>query len=190
MISFYRTPIFADPTWYLVVPSIYSVFEPSAYLLCAIMPTLRHLTRRVARSAGWPSSAGYASYRAEGPSQGISARVRSKLRAGSSVGETSDKRSEGDLEMQRLGEVGSGWSRVEAGRHSGVGDVEQLEGIVCKTDVTMYVETADGPWGKVGGEREGESSLEEKNWAGVREGFGDEVPLRASAKGVSDDVVT
>ncbi|PVI05944.1 hypothetical protein DM02DRAFT_650242 [Periconia macrospinosa] len=40
IVSFYTIPIFDDPTYYLIQPSIYSVVEPSAYLICAIMPQL------------------------------------------------------------------------------------------------------------------------------------------------------
>ncbi|CAI6257157.1 unnamed protein product [Periconia digitata] len=46
LVSFYTIPIFPDATYYLIQPAIYSVVEPSAYLICAIMPTLRHLAHR------------------------------------------------------------------------------------------------------------------------------------------------
>ncbi|CRG92444.1 alpha-xylosidase, putative [Talaromyces islandicus] len=49
---FYTVPLFADPTWYASGgPMIYALVEPSIYMIASILPTTRHLYRRVYRKA-------------------------------------------------------------------------------------------------------------------------------------------
>jgi hypothetical protein len=170
MVSFHTVPIFSDPTWYLIEPSIYSVVEPSAYLVCTIMPTLRHLTRRIARVAGFSTSSGYTTY----DDASVSRHVRSKL---NSKALTGSKAPERDIEMQGSGE--RGWSKIERGTDGGREEIA-LGGIVCKTDITTYVEHGDSmPWRKNKKDRE-ESSTDDKSSTGARDGFGDEVPLQVT----------
>ncbi|OAA54058.1 hypothetical protein ISF_08538 [Cordyceps fumosorosea ARSEF 2679] len=47
---FFTTPLFSDPTWYASGgPMIYALVEPSIYMVASILPTTRHLLRRVLR---------------------------------------------------------------------------------------------------------------------------------------------
>ncbi|KAM3490975.1 hypothetical protein MY3957_005752 [Beauveria namnaoensis] len=47
---FFTTPLFTDPTWYASGgPMIYALVEPSIYMIASILPTTRHLLRRVHR---------------------------------------------------------------------------------------------------------------------------------------------
>lgn len=47
---FFTTPLFSDPTWYASGgPMIYALVEPSIYMIASILPTTRHLYRRVHR---------------------------------------------------------------------------------------------------------------------------------------------
>ncbi|OAA37542.1 hypothetical protein BBO_07572 [Beauveria brongniartii RCEF 3172] len=47
---FFTTPLFTDPTWYASGgPMIYALVEPSIYMIASILPTTRHLVRRVHR---------------------------------------------------------------------------------------------------------------------------------------------
>jgi hypothetical protein len=47
---FFTVPLFADPTWYASDgPMIYALVEPSIYMIASILPTTRHLYRRVCR---------------------------------------------------------------------------------------------------------------------------------------------
>ncbi|KAF2820726.1 hypothetical protein CC86DRAFT_471275 [Ophiobolus disseminans] len=49
---FFTTPLFSDPTWYASGgPMIYALVEPSIYMIASIIPTTRHLYRRVRRKA-------------------------------------------------------------------------------------------------------------------------------------------
>ncbi|QKX53360.1 uncharacterized protein TRUGW13939_00438 [Talaromyces rugulosus] len=48
---FFTTPLFSDPTWYASGgPMIYALIEPSIYMIASILPTTRHLYRRVYRN--------------------------------------------------------------------------------------------------------------------------------------------
>ncbi|KAF2737779.1 hypothetical protein EJ04DRAFT_460471 [Polyplosphaeria fusca] len=50
--TFFTTPLFSDPTWYASGgPMIYALVEPSIYMIASILPTTRHLYRRVRRKA-------------------------------------------------------------------------------------------------------------------------------------------
>lgn len=47
---FFTTPLFSDPTWYASGgPMIYALVEPSIYMIASIIPTTRHLYRRLHR---------------------------------------------------------------------------------------------------------------------------------------------
>ncbi|OAA67740.1 hypothetical protein LEL_10363 [Akanthomyces lecanii RCEF 1005] len=47
---FFTTPLFSDPTWYASGgPMIYALVEPSIYMIASILPTTRHLYRRLHR---------------------------------------------------------------------------------------------------------------------------------------------
>ncbi|KAJ5477640.1 hypothetical protein N7530_003149 [Penicillium desertorum] len=47
---FFTVPLFSDPTWYASGgPMIYALVEPSIYMIASILPTPRHLYRRVCR---------------------------------------------------------------------------------------------------------------------------------------------
>ncbi|KAM3430238.1 hypothetical protein NHJ13734_007833 [Beauveria thailandica] len=47
---FFTTPLFTDPTWYASGgPMIYALVEPSIYMIASILPTTRHLLRRLHR---------------------------------------------------------------------------------------------------------------------------------------------
>ncbi|KAK2760800.1 hypothetical protein FQN54_002038 [Arachnomyces sp. PD_36] len=47
---FFTTPLFDDPTWYASGgPMIYALVEPSIYMIAGILPTTRHLYRRLHR---------------------------------------------------------------------------------------------------------------------------------------------
>ncbi|OQE08731.1 hypothetical protein PENFLA_c125G07680 [Penicillium flavigenum] len=47
---FFTVPLFSDPTWYASGgPMIYALVEPSIYMIASILPTTRHLYRRVCR---------------------------------------------------------------------------------------------------------------------------------------------
>ncbi|CEJ93151.1 hypothetical protein VHEMI08761 [[Torrubiella] hemipterigena] len=47
---FFTTPLFSDPTWYASGgPMIYALVEPSIYMIASILPTTRHLYRRLYR---------------------------------------------------------------------------------------------------------------------------------------------
>lgn len=49
---FFTVPLFDDPTWYASGgPMIYALVEPSIYMIASILPTTRHLYRRVCRNA-------------------------------------------------------------------------------------------------------------------------------------------
>ncbi|KAF2634696.1 hypothetical protein P280DRAFT_494128 [Massarina eburnea CBS 473.64] len=49
---FFTVPLFSDPTWYASGgPMIYALVEPSIYMIASILPTTRHLYRRVRRNA-------------------------------------------------------------------------------------------------------------------------------------------
>ncbi|KAH7348013.1 integral membrane protein PTH11-like protein [Pyrenochaeta sp. MPI-SDFR-AT-0127] len=49
---FFTVPLFSDPTWYASGgPMIYALVEPSIYMIASILPTTRHLYRRVSRKA-------------------------------------------------------------------------------------------------------------------------------------------
>ncbi|KAF1358674.1 hypothetical protein EJ07DRAFT_37120, partial [Lizonia empirigonia] len=49
---FFAVPLFSDPTWYASGgPMIYALVEPSIYMIASILPTTRHLYRRVHRNA-------------------------------------------------------------------------------------------------------------------------------------------
>lgn len=49
---FFTVPLFSDPTWYASGgPMIYALVEPSIYMIASILPTTRHLYRRVHRKA-------------------------------------------------------------------------------------------------------------------------------------------
>ena len=179
MESFYRIPIFSDPTWYLIQPSIYSVVEPSAYLICAIMPTLRHLTRRIARAVGLSTSQGYLSYGRTAASGEATGRVRSILRHLSSKGPEASKAPDLDVEMEIFREQGGGWNKIKADK--GAGSERASHGILRKTDVNVYVEQATSSSGYVVKNSEGvgeESSMDSKSMNRGNE-FGDDVPLHA-----------
>ncbi|KAJ5194502.1 uncharacterized protein N7498_007940 [Penicillium cinerascens] len=48
---FFTVPLFSDPTWYASGgPMIYALVEPSIYMIASILPTMRHLYRRVYRN--------------------------------------------------------------------------------------------------------------------------------------------
>ncbi|KAJ5715337.1 uncharacterized protein N7483_012518 [Penicillium malachiteum] len=47
---FFTVPLFSDPTWYASGgPMIYTLVEPSIYMIASILPTTRHLYRRICR---------------------------------------------------------------------------------------------------------------------------------------------
>ena len=47
---FFTVPLFSDPTWYASGgPMIYALVEPSIYMIAGILPTTRHLYRRVGK---------------------------------------------------------------------------------------------------------------------------------------------
>ncbi|KAJ6018417.1 hypothetical protein N7499_003734 [Penicillium canescens] len=47
---FFTVPLFSDPTWHASGgPMIYALVEPSIYMIASILPTTRHLYRRVCR---------------------------------------------------------------------------------------------------------------------------------------------
>jgi hypothetical protein len=165
MVSFHTVPIFSDVTWYLIEPAIYSGVEPSAYLICTIMPTLRHLTRRIARVAGLSTTAGYATY----DEASVSHRMRSKLNPKAVAG---SKAVERDIELQGLGE--RGWSKIETESGARTND-RALGGIVCKTDVTVEHNDENWSWGQNKGGKEEMS--DDKSSTEARSGFGDEIPL-------------
>ncbi|KAF2027647.1 hypothetical protein EK21DRAFT_25090, partial [Setomelanomma holmii] len=49
---FFTTPLFSDPTWYASGgPMIYALVEPSIYMIASILPTTRHLYRRLRKKA-------------------------------------------------------------------------------------------------------------------------------------------
>ncbi|KAF1841388.1 uncharacterized protein K460DRAFT_292763 [Cucurbitaria berberidis CBS 394.84] len=49
---FFTTPLFSDPTWYASGgTTIYALVEPSIYMIASILPTTRHLYRRIHRKA-------------------------------------------------------------------------------------------------------------------------------------------
>ncbi|KAF9732422.1 integral membrane protein [Paraphaeosphaeria minitans] len=51
-VTFFTTPLFQDPTWYASGgPMIYALVEPSIYMIASILPTTRHLYRRLRRKA-------------------------------------------------------------------------------------------------------------------------------------------
>ncbi|KAF2638117.1 hypothetical protein P280DRAFT_91493 [Massarina eburnea CBS 473.64] len=212
IISFYTIPIFTDSTFYLVQPSIYSVVEPSAYLICATMPTLRHLTRRISYTIGLPtisSTRGYSAYDRSRTAHSRSSRLPSafaKLSAGSSA-KTAVERDEGveaDLELGKVGlsprERRGAWNRTEVGtgtreeveRERGVKDGigVGIGEIVCKTDIDMISEPRKESWRT---EEENRESLgdvdvgdggEEGEERASRDGsgFGDEVPLKGGTE--------
>jgi len=48
---FFTVPLFSDPTWYASGgPMIYALVEPSIYMIASILPTTRHLHRRICRN--------------------------------------------------------------------------------------------------------------------------------------------
>ncbi|KAJ3475615.1 hypothetical protein NLG97_g9396 [Lecanicillium saksenae] len=56
---FFTTPLFSDPTWYASGgPMIYALVEPSIYMIASILPTTRHLYRRLHRRVQSLSSRG------------------------------------------------------------------------------------------------------------------------------------
>jgi hypothetical protein len=51
-VTFFTTPLFQDPTWYASGgPMIYALVEPSIYMIASILPTTRHLYRRLRSKA-------------------------------------------------------------------------------------------------------------------------------------------
>lgn len=51
-VTFFTTPLFSDPTWYASGgPMIYALVEPSIYMIASILPTTRHLYRRLRNKA-------------------------------------------------------------------------------------------------------------------------------------------
>ncbi|KAF1978870.1 hypothetical protein BU23DRAFT_497845 [Bimuria novae-zelandiae CBS 107.79] len=51
-VVFFTTPLFSDPTWYASGgPMIYALVEPSIYMIASILPTTRHLYRRIRNKA-------------------------------------------------------------------------------------------------------------------------------------------
>ncbi|KAJ6016565.1 hypothetical protein N7540_011156 [Penicillium herquei] len=47
---FFTVPLFSDPTWYASGgPMIYALVEPSIYMIASILPTTRHLYRRICK---------------------------------------------------------------------------------------------------------------------------------------------
>ncbi|KAJ4288920.1 hypothetical protein N0V90_011261 [Kalmusia sp. IMI 367209] len=51
-VVFFTVPLFSDPTWYASGgPMIYALVEPSIYMIASILPTTRHLYRRVRKKA-------------------------------------------------------------------------------------------------------------------------------------------
>ncbi|EAT90254.1 hypothetical protein HBI56_047150 [Parastagonospora nodorum] len=57
---FFTTPLFSDATWYASGgPMIYALVEPSIYMIASILPTTRHLYRRIHRRARELRSSGH-----------------------------------------------------------------------------------------------------------------------------------
>ena len=66
---FFTVPLFSDPTWYASGgPMIYALVEPSIYMIASILPTTRHLVRRVRRRVAHAKGGG------DGPSRDGSGR--------------------------------------------------------------------------------------------------------------------
>ncbi|KAL5391724.1 hypothetical protein DPSP01_001015 [Paraphaeosphaeria sporulosa] len=66
-VTFFTTPLFQDPTWYASGgPMIYALVEPSIYMIASILPTTRHLYRRLRSRARLTSTAKSDSTRNDG----------------------------------------------------------------------------------------------------------------------------
>lgn len=74
-VAFFTTPLFSDPTWYASGgTTIYALVEPSIYMIASILPTTRHLYRRIRRKAQSLSSSSQPKSKNSNPSDSSAAR--------------------------------------------------------------------------------------------------------------------